>query len=79
MHRKFYINRTKIKGGYQSRRKVVTHDFKSDLPLVYQLNVQHQLNIQAGVNQTKIKGGCQSDTKAHAQEVRGKYDLNRRP
>ena len=32
MHKKFDINRTKIKGGCQSGRKVVTHN-KSDLPL----------------------------------------------
>ena len=30
----FEANRTKIKGGCQSGRKVVTHDSKSDLPLV---------------------------------------------
>ena len=36
MHKKFEINRTKIKGrlaGCQSGRKLVTHDSKSDLPL----------------------------------------------
>ena len=33
MHKKFEINRTKIKGGCQSGRKVVTHNSKSDLPL----------------------------------------------
>ena len=33
MHKKFEINQTKIKGGCQSGRKVVTHDSKSDLPL----------------------------------------------
>ena len=46
MHKKFEINWTKIKGGYQSGRKVVTHDSKSDLPLrisqicsfIFQLN-----------------------------------------
>ena len=32
MHKKFEINRTKIKGGCQSGRKVVTHKSKSDLP-----------------------------------------------
>ena len=32
--RDFKVNRTKIKGGCQSERKVVTHNFKSDLPLV---------------------------------------------
>ena len=34
MHKKFERIRTKIKGGCQSGRKVVTHNFKSDLPLV---------------------------------------------
>ena len=34
MHKKCEINRTKIKGGCQSGRKVVTHNSKSDLPLV---------------------------------------------
>ena len=34
MHKKFEINRTKIKGGCQSGRKVVTHNAKSDLPIV---------------------------------------------
>ena len=33
MHKKFEINRTKIKVGCQSGRKVVAHDSKSDLPL----------------------------------------------
>ena len=33
MHKKFEINHTKIKGGGQSGRKVVTHNSKSDLPL----------------------------------------------
>ena len=34
MHKKFEINRTKIKGVCQLGRKVVTHNSKSDLPLV---------------------------------------------
>ena len=33
MRKKFEINRTKIKGGCQSERKVVPHVSKSDLPL----------------------------------------------
>ena len=33
MLKKFKLNRTKIKGGCQLRRKVVTHNAKSDLPL----------------------------------------------
>ena len=34
MHKKFEINRTKIKGGCQSGRNVAPHESKSDLPLV---------------------------------------------
>ena len=34
MYKKFEINQTKIKGGCQSRRKIVTLNSKSDLPLV---------------------------------------------
>ena len=34
VHKKFRINRTKIKGGCQSGRKVVTHNSRSDLPLL---------------------------------------------
>ena len=33
MHKKFKINRTKIKFGCQSGRKVVSHNSESDLPL----------------------------------------------
>ena len=35
MQKKFEINWTKIKGGCQSGRKVVTHNLKSDLPLAH--------------------------------------------
>ena len=34
MQKKFEINLTKIKGGCQSGRKMVTHNSKSDLPLI---------------------------------------------
>ena len=40
MHKKFKINLTKIKGGFQSGRKVVPHDSKSDLPLGF-YNILH--------------------------------------
>ena len=33
MHKKFEVNRTKIKVSCQSCRKAATHDSKSDLPL----------------------------------------------
>ena len=38
MQKRFEINRTKIKGGCQSGRKVVTHNSKSDLPLIMETN-----------------------------------------
>ena len=34
MHKKFEINRTKIKGGCLSGRKAVTHNSKSDLHVI---------------------------------------------
>ena len=46
MPKKFEINRTKIKGGCQSGRKVVTHNSKSDLPLV-------NLNTKFGEKNTR--------------------------
>ena len=39
IHKKFEINRTKIKGTCQSGRKVETHDSKSDLPLASTMDV----------------------------------------
>ena len=38
MHKKFEINRKKIKGSCQLGSIVVTHDSKSDLPLVTRSN-----------------------------------------
>ena len=35
MHKKFEIDQKKIKGSCQLGRKVITHDSKSDLPLIY--------------------------------------------
>ena len=44
MYKKYEIKRTKIKCGCQSGRKAVTHDSKSDLPLVstnaYSFNIK---------------------------------------
>ena len=56
MH-KFEINRTKIKDGCQSGRKVVVHNSKSDLPLAILLGDMHK---KFEINQTKIKGSWQS-------------------
>ena len=44
MHKKFEINWTKIKGSCQSGRKVVTHDSKSDLPLILEQVMGHFLD-----------------------------------
>ena len=40
MHKELEINRTKIKGGCQSGRKVVTHSSKTDLPLGMKTGIQ---------------------------------------
>ena len=46
MHKKFEINRTKIRGSCQSGSKVVTHNSKSDLPLVFYCNFPDLLCIR---------------------------------
>ena len=56
MHKKFEVNRTKIKGGCQSGRKVVTHNSKSDLLLAILLEQMHK---KFEITRTKIKGCCQ--------------------
>ena len=60
MHKKFEINRAKIKGGCQSGSKVVTHNSKSDLPLAILLEHMH---TKFEINRTKIKAGCPSGSK----------------
>ena len=45
MHKKFEINRTKIKGGWQLGRKVVAHNSMSYLPLVTGKNTINQLFV----------------------------------
>ena len=64
MHKKFGINQSKIKGGCQSERKVVTHNSKSDLRLVEWKNEKEQklktqqhayneaLEVEADVNRS---------------------------
>ena len=55
MHKKFEINRSKIlKGSFQLGSKVVTHDYKSDLPLAILLEHMHK---KFEINRTKIKDG----------------------
>ena len=53
MHKKFEINRTKIKGGCQSGKKVVPHDSRSDLPLVVNsyLQFHRQAVLDEGLHQ----------------------------
>ena len=41
----FEVNQTKIKGGCQSRGKVVTHNSKSDLPLIHSQLDQNPLYL----------------------------------
>ena len=49
MHKKFEINRTKIKGGCQLGRKVVPYDSKSDLPLIRNTNMRLKHFLQKPV------------------------------
>ena len=52
MHKKFETNQTKIKGGCQSGRKLVTHDSKSDLPLtdgIPTMTVNSERRLTGGV------------------------------
>ena len=41
MHKKFEVNQTKVKGDCQLEKKLVTHNSKSDLPLVL---LKNQIN-----------------------------------
>ena len=57
----FEVNQTKIKGGCQSGRKVVTHTSKSDLPLVYitekcyvYVNYTSNMNVPSDVDMSKM-------------------------
>ena len=53
MHKKFKVNRTKIKGGCQWERMI----FYSKMLLAILLEHMHK---KFEKNRTKIKGGCQS-------------------
>ena len=49
MHKKFEVNRTKIKGGCQSGRKVVTQDSKSDLPVEWDEKCYHASGFEPAI------------------------------
>ena len=56
MHKKFEVNQTKIKGGYQSWRKAAHQHSWIDLTLAILLEHMHK---KFEINGTKLKGGCQ--------------------
>ena len=60
MHKKFEINRTKIKDGCQPGRKVVALNSKSDLPLVATYYVHSQVGSgeisEQGKDSTYMQG-----------------------
>ena len=56
MHKTFEINWTNIKGGCQLGRKVVTHDSKSDLSLVYNNANVTYFNVGESVNVGTVWG-----------------------
>ena len=57
MHKKFEINRTKIKGSCQSGRKVVPHNSKSDLPLVQMHMIMKTALAELSIN--SVQGQAQ--------------------
>ena len=63
MHKKFEINQTKIKGGCQSGRIVVTHDSKRDLPVVQVDVLQNHMSTSHAI-------------RVHAQDFFDKLDKN---
>ena len=54
MHKKFEINRAKIKGGCQSGSKVVTHNSKSDLLLVLHSKFSKKITGGPGYDKSGI-------------------------
>ena len=54
MDKKFEINWTKIKGGCQSGRKVVTYNSKSDLPLDRFKMRKNSLNNATSINSKSL-------------------------
>ena len=61
MHKKFEINRTKIKGSCQSGRKMATHDSKSDLPLSKSKGLRKK-------KEGKLENAKKSKTKANSTQ-----------
>ena len=59
MKKNFEINRTKIEGGCQSGRKVVTHNSKSDLALICNISIIYNYHFSyesfCAPNKSKIK------------------------
>ena len=55
MHKNFEINRTKIMGGCQSGRKVVTHNSKSDLLLDIGTILRCQYKEYLAINSFRAK------------------------
>ena len=62
MYKKFEINRTKIKGGCQSGRKKVSHNSKSDLPLVQKKKASCNQHHRSKSKSTATVRSCPSRT-----------------
>ena len=78
MHKKFEINRTKIKGSCQSGRKVVTHKSKGDLPLI--IIFQNNLGIPCVLSHIQILVPdqyfvCYSNDFGKKLNIRGKCSI----
>ena len=73
MHKKFEINRTKIKAGCQLVRKVVTHNSKSDLPLVRHTQTLFEEESESIITGSCYEFGRKFPSGNRAQSVPGTY------
>ena len=74
MHKKFEVNRTKIKGGRQLRTKAAPKESRNNLALAILLEHMHK---KFEINWTKSKGGCQSGRKVVIHNSKGDLPLIR--
>ena len=63
MQKKFEINRTKIKGGFQLGRKVVPPDSKSDLLLELKMSIQRKQTLDERDHREKKHQGKEASRK----------------
>ena len=79
MHKKFEINKTKIKGSCQSGRKVVHHNSKSDLPLYDKVPTHASRVIKnVTVHSERNRSVCVCDRDSRVCKMIAKVDQKKR-